>query len=201
MSDPFTELDQPLPRLKVTCTSTDCERNLHCFLQKKRNAGLPAYGVCRSCSADLIDWDRVRRRDAGDLAFTFASLKNEMIRHHMWTIPFDAESERKANLRGRNKLDDSISTRLRSSIGKPANGFDGRQTPMEGNVVYYAQHATATCCRKCLCYWHGVPPHRALTETELGYCETLVKAYLDERLPELREEGDLELRKRSRALT
>jgi Domain of unknown function (DUF4186) len=195
MVDPFAELDEPLPPLKVTCTGTDCERNLHCFLQEKRNAGLPAYGACRSCSADLIDWDRVRSRDPADMEFTFASLKRELIRHHMWTIRFDSESERKARMRGQEELYGSIRRRLISSIGKMPNGFDGRQTPMEGNVIYYAQHATATCCRKCLCYWHGVPMNRGLRADELDYCEILVKRYLDERLPDLQKEKRPELRK------
>jgi len=27
---------------------------------------------------------------------------------------------------------------------------DGKQTPMKNHPVFIAQHATATCCRKCL---------------------------------------------------
>jgi hypothetical protein len=196
VNDPFVELDEPLPLLKVTCTSTDCEKNLHCFLQKKRKAGLPAFGVCRSCSADLIDWDRVRQRNPVDMDFTFTSLRNELIRYHMWTIPFDAEAERKARMRGRSDLYGSVRARLKSSIGRAPNGFDGRQTPMEGNVLFYAQHATATCCRKCLCYWHGVPNNRSLTEEELNYCEDLIKGYLDRRFSDLQDHKRPELRKR-----
>jgi hypothetical protein len=30
---------------------------------------------------------------------------------------------------------------------------DGRQTPMRNHPVFIAQHATATCCRKCLEKW------------------------------------------------
>ena len=33
----------------------------------------------------------------------------------------------------------------------PAN--DGRQTPMRNHPVFIAQHATGTCCRKCLEKW------------------------------------------------
>jgi Domain of unknown function (DUF4186) len=194
VNDPFAELDEPLPLLKVTCTSTDCERNLHCFLQKK--AGLPAFGACRSCSADLIDWNRVRQRNPADMDFTFTSLKNELIRHHMWTIPFDSEAERKARMRGRADLYGSVRARLISSIGRVPNDFDGRQTPMEGNVIFFAQHATATCCRKCLCYWHGVPNNRPLTEEELNYCEGLIKGYLDERMSDFQDSGRPDLRKR-----
>ena len=45
-------------------------------------------------------------------------------------------------------------------------GNDGKQTPMRGHPVFIAQHATATCCRKCVAKWHGIPPGRPLTETE-----------------------------------
>lgn len=30
---------------------------------------------------------------------------------------------------------------------------DGKQTPMKGHPVFTAQHATATCCRKCIKKW------------------------------------------------
>ena len=31
---------------------------------------------------------------------------------------------------------------------------DGKQTPMREHPVFISQHATATCCRKCLEKWH-----------------------------------------------
>ena len=31
---------------------------------------------------------------------------------------------------------------------------DGKQTLMRNHPVFVAQHATATCCRKCLKKWH-----------------------------------------------
>lgn len=182
------ELDKPLPRLKVTCTSVDCEKNLHCFLKKR---GMPAdlHGTCRACNADLINWARVHRRDIRDQKFVFASLKNEMIRHYMWHIEFDEQALGKARAKGKDKLYASVAGRLRSSIGKAKGAFDGRQTPLQGNVVFYAQHATATCCRKCLNYWHAIPMDRALTTDEQDYCEHLVLGYLEDRLPDVPPEG------------
>ena len=50
----------------------------------------------------------------------------------------------------------------RLADAEPAN--DGRQTPMKNHPVFIAQHATGTCCRKCLAKWHGIPRGRALTE-------------------------------------
>jgi len=43
---------------------------------------------------------------------------------------------------------------------------DGKQTPMRGHPVFIAQHATATCCRKCIQKWHGIEKGRALTGEE-----------------------------------
>jgi hypothetical protein len=192
MSDPFAELDQPLPHLKVTCTSTDCENDLHCYLQKRTNAGIPVFGPCRECRSDpTFDIERIRRRDPGDIKYTFRALRHELIRSHMWRKPFDADAARKARRKGVTNMPSAIESRLRSSIGRAAGAFDGRQTAMGGNVIFYAQHATATCCRKCLSYWHGIPKDRKLTDTELRYCAKLVETFIVERWPEVDEsEGD-----------
>ncbi|WP_431205530.1 DUF4186 family protein [Bradyrhizobium betae] len=181
-------LDAEMPPLKITCTSVDCEHNLHCFL-KKRGMRVEDHGSCRACGARLVDWPRLHRRDPSDTENTFKSLKFEVIRHHMWHVMFDDAAARKAKNQGRSKLYADVKSRLRSSIGKAAGGFDGRQTPLQGRVVYYAQHATATCCRKCMEYWHGIPKDRALTEPELEYAAMLVRAYLDDRLPDLQDEA------------
>ena len=37
---------------------------------------------------------------------------------------------------------------------------DGKQTPIRGHPVFIAQHATATCCRKCIQKWHGIEKDR-----------------------------------------
>ena len=40
---------------------------------------------------------------------------------------------------------------------------DGKQTPMKNHPVFVAQHATATCCRKCLNKWHHIETGKELT--------------------------------------
>ena len=45
-----------------------------------------------------------------------------------------------------------INTRVAPAF--PKN--DGKQTPMRGHPVFIAQHATATCCRKCIQKWQGI---------------------------------------------
>ena len=180
-------LDAEMPPLKITCTSVDCEHNLHCFL-KSKGMRVEDHGSCRACGARLVDWTRLHKRDPEDTHNTFQSLKFETIRHHMWHVPFDENALRKAYNQGRKKIHADVLSRLQSSIGKPAGGFDGRQTPLQGRLVYYGQHATATCCRKCFEYWHGVPKNRPLSEEELAYATMLVQEYLDDRLPNLPDE-------------
>jgi len=63
---------------------------------------------------------------------------------------------------------------------------DGRQTPMRGHPVFVAQHATATCCRRCLQKWHRLPLGRPLSDANLDYIRHLIAAWLRlelERLP------------------
>ena len=59
--------------------------------------------------------------------------------------------------------------------------------PFQGNVIFYAQHATACCCRTCLEYWHAIPKGRPLTEKEIAYCEALIDLFLQKRLPKLKD--------------
>ena len=51
--------------------------------------------------------------------------------------------------------------RERLAPAEPPN--DGKQTPRNGHPVFVAQHATATCCRKCLEKWHYIERGTPLT--------------------------------------
>lgn len=77
------------------------------------------------------------------------------------------------------------------------NKGDAAQTPFGGNAIYYAQHATATCCRTCLDDWHDIPRGRSLTAEEFDYCTTPVNLFLDRKLPELIDEPIKVPRRRS----
>ncbi len=58
---------------------------------------------------------------------------------------------------------------------------DGRQTPYRGHPVFVAQHATATCCRKCLARWHAIEPNIPLTEKQQRYIvAVLLRFVLDQ---------------------
>ncbi len=74
---------------------------------------------------------------------------------------------------------DFIAARL--APANPPN--DGKQTPMRNHPVFIAQHATATCCRKCLETWHSIPSKdHELSQQErayvLGVLERWIRGYL-----------------------
>lgn len=56
---------------------------------------------------------------------------------------------------------------------------DGRQTPMRGHPVFIAQHATATCCRRCLAKWHLIPKGNELTQVEQAYVIKIITLWLE----------------------
>jgi len=71
-----------------------------------------------------------------------------------------------------------INTRV--APANPKN--DGKQTTMRGHPVFTAQHATATCCRKCIQKWHGIEKGRALNEKGVDYVVELIKGWIERQL-------------------
>lgn len=179
-----------LKPLKISCTSTDCDNNLHCFKSTQQMKRRNEQGKCRKCGVDLIDWKRVHKRNLSDVKHTFDSLKKEYFRHHYWHKDIDLRAINHARRKGRILLKEAAERRIRKSVGPAEPYRDGYQTPFEGNSIYYAQHATACCCRKCMEYWHNIPLGRDLTEKEVKYVTELVMLYINEKLPTLTVEGE-----------
>ena len=46
-----------LKPLKISCTSTDCDNNLHCFKSTQQMKRRNEQGKCRKCGVDLIEWN------------------------------------------------------------------------------------------------------------------------------------------------
>ena len=67
--------------------------------------------------------------------------------------------------------------RDRISPAEPLN--DGKQTPMRGHPVFIAQHATATCCRKCIEKWHKIPRGKSLSEDEQNYLVNVIMDWIE----------------------
>jgi hypothetical protein len=123
-----------------------------------------------------------------DVRHTFKALQNETIRHHFFHREIDDTAIRHAQRKGRTLLKEAARNRIEKYLAPAEPARDGRQTPLEGSAIFYAQHATATCCRTCLEYWHNIPKGRPLTEAERKYCEGLVELFLDQRLPKLADD-------------
>jgi hypothetical protein len=188
MTEPTLFDDLPtFEPLKVSCGDTDCDKDKHCFRpnRRKKDWQKTYQGACQDCGKQLVDWDRIKGRDLKDVARTFGDLQHEYIRHVFFCAPFDEASVTQAARLGVEGLRARVRPLLASKIGPEKIFRDGTQTRKEGSAIHYAQHATATCCRKCLEYWHGIERGHELTPAELDYCEGLVQAYLDLREPAL----------------
>jgi hypothetical protein len=190
---------------RMSCDKSDCNNGLHCFIiTKKKGVEAKAKGLCQSCgTAELVDWERVQSRDLNDIENTITALKQEWVRHEYWcvvdVVDMDLKAIIHARKKGRIEMREAAEKRIRQSVGKAKNFREGRQTPWEGNrVVYYAQHATATCCRPCIEVWHGIEPGRDLTQDEVAYLASLITHYIEEKL-DLTEEGETpaEIRKKN----
>ena len=179
-----------LEPLELTCKSADCDSGLHCFSLTKKMKIADQAGQCRYCGAKLVDWKRVYKRDLADANYTFKSLKYELWRHYYWHIEIDEKAINHARRRGKAGMKEAAEKRIRNSVGNGNPYRDGMQTPRKGNALYYAQHATATCCRKSIEEWHGIPVGQALSDDQIEYFKDLVMLYIEERLPFLTEQGE-----------
>ena len=73
---------------------------------------------------------------------------------------------------------DFVTKRL--APAEPKN--DGKQTPIRGHPVFIAQHATATCCRKCLQKWHKIAQYKALSEPQTDYVVSVLIAWIKKQI-------------------
>jgi len=140
-----------------------------------------------------VDWERVHKRDIRDIEYIYSALNNELIRHVYCNNDIIKQRALNYGLRkGRNGLKPRIKKMLHDKVGKVKNFNEGRQTPKEGdNIIYYAQHATATCCRKCIAYWHNIEEGIELSDEQIEYFTELIMYYIEDKLQEhgLKDEG------------
>src|SRR5689334_6149509 len=81
---PISEIWKKLADVPVTCTSSACKDDLHCFRLKKKLAASLGPGACRECGKPLVSLNRVAARNLADIDYTFAALQKEFIRHYFW---------------------------------------------------------------------------------------------------------------------
>lgn len=180
------------PLGKITCTSYDCDNKLHSFrTNRPKKDETYRSEKCRACGASLIDWDRIDKKDLTDINHTLNSLRMELWRHEYWCKRLDEKAIEHAKKVGMNGLKERIENRLWTTLKKPKseNPWDGRQTPLNGNIIYYAQHAVAACCRGCVEEWWSIKKDAEIKEKDIKYLAELVLSYIKSRLPDLPPEG------------
>jgi hypothetical protein len=121
----------------------------------------------------------------------FLQLRKSEFRRSFHMTPAERRMvEEKGFMAMRDFVYDVIDRRLNT----PFSEDDGHQTPKMGHPVFVAQHATATCCRKCLFKWHRIPRHRELTEDEKTFLAGLLLRWIKKDLAIPQEQIALERR-------
>jgi hypothetical protein len=184
-----------LPKLGVRCTDAQCDKKLHAFKPKPQMSA-EEVGSCRVCGEQgLVDWERVHQRDPADFEYLRGALDKELIRHLFWELQIPDHVRDLAVNPRKYTLAEMIERSIRTRIGPPASKLfrDGMQTPFphspEARIFHYGQHATGTCCRQCLAYWHGIAAEVPLEKKELDYTTGLVWRYVNEKLDAPGEHG------------
>src|SRR5260370_10122875 len=122
-----------LKPLNISCKSTDCSNNLHCFQLNKKLLERGPSGRCRSCGVQLVDWSRVHQRDLSDAKYTFEALRYELIRHHYWHIQLSQYAINYARRKGKIALRQAAQKRILQTVGNPDHPRQGRQTPRDNS--------------------------------------------------------------------
>ena len=180
------------PLKKVTCTSTKCDEDKHCFRPEEAKPETLSAGNCHACNVERVDWPRVHQRNFQDVDYTFESLKQEYIRHTFWTIELDPIATNSFWHKGLPNIEAEVIQRLNKSVLLPGRKIfrDGTQTAKDPKkIICCSQHATATCCRKCIKYWHDIPYERELKVDELDYLKRLMMSYIKIRIPDIPNES------------
>jgi len=178
-----------LKKLKIKCGSTKCDEGLHCYSRWMERAERKYHkkSVCYECGDSSIDWERMYKKDIKDSKHTFNALNKELIRYVFWKMKIDKLAIEKALKMNKRELRDESKKKLKQRIGKLTD-WDGQQTPLgKDNIINYAQHATATCCRQCLAAWHNIAMEHELSEVELDFCTNLVMKFIEERIQNIAE--------------
>jgi hypothetical protein len=184
-------------KLELSCTGSDCGNSLHCYRPTTKMKKLGQAGACRTCGAEVVDWERVRELNPKDIPYLVTALKTEFIRAKMTAMKPNQWAWNYARRKGRKKLLSDLPDFLRKHIGPPRDAFDGRRvpwpqrTPQRMNPYFYGQHATGTCCRTCLETWYGIPQDRKLSPKEIIFFTAVLTDYISRAFPGLPDDGQV----------
>ncbi len=178
--------------LEIKCRWSSCRNGRHAFNHHYQSAFKHPPGSCQDCGEKLVSLPE----PGSDMSFdqsrflgVLSDLPKELIRAHYWNVPFDLRAHNQAVRLGRTRLREKARQRVYDVMLKD-DAFSGRRARYSEDIVAYAQHATAGCCRKCASYWHGLPLAMSTrpTDEQLEFVVALVQAYLDVRFPNLPDE-------------
>jgi hypothetical protein len=184
-----------LKPLDVQCQHSKCDEGFHYYTGATKRAAKKGWaGGCKDCGDKSVDWERIKKRDPNDVQYTFDSLKKELLRNVCWVNTLEDGVVPCAHKRGKKAILQRAKELITKRIAKiPVGRFDYRCTPKDGKeIIDYAQHATATCCRRCLEHWHDIPQNVVLTEAQVDYCVSLVERYISDKIPDLKDEPENE---------
>ena len=107
------------------------------------------------------------------------SLKKSKFRSKFRLVPKDRDY---ITAKGLETIKDHAFDFVNSRVAPDSPRNDGKQTPMKGHPVFVAQHATATCCRKCIQKWHRIEKGRALSAAEVDYVVALIMGWIEQQI-------------------
>lgn len=184
--------------LELKCSMASCKHGRHCLdhLRKPRpGTERVRPGHCRDCGDLIVDFDYEATNAYDEAAAVEKVVLNqqcELIRAHYWHVPIDQWAYNQARRFGMTELRKRLEARVISTLTDPSP-YGGRSAPYSRQILAYAQHATATCCRRCAAYWHGLPADVQVrpTDTQLRHVVAVANMYLDIRLPALPAEPEV----------
>jgi len=166
------------------CLSINCEQNLHCFLRnlaKKGNRGKNYRSeTCTGCGADLVNWNRIDKHNLADKEYFIKCLNKETWRHAVWNLNIPDYMIEKALKRSYDEMHQRVKKIISTRINKrkDENYWDSRQTPRGKDIIFLAQHATGTCCRRCIEEWYGIDKNTIMREEEIDFLTEITMAYI-----------------------
>lgn len=177
--------------LKIACSNTDCRNGLHYFgpsaRTKKKSKHPP--GKCIDCGADFVDWQRVGTPKSDD-DYKLSMFQREWIRHHFWQHYRPSERDvNYARRKGTSGLVNRAQKVLRNKVFTVTGHLNDIQIPYSG-VIPAAQHATATCCRKCIEYWHGIPRDSKPNDAQIAYLSDWIMKFVAKKYPAITQNGE-----------
>lgn len=184
---------KPLP---LECKMTSCKHGRHFldFLRKPhKESTAVSPGTCRDCSTPALDEGTFVEHKYGapeQLVATFSGQQHELMRAHYWLVPIDLWAYNQALRFGRDEVLRRVEKQVRWAMTS-TDAWANKGSPYSRQIVAYAQHATATCCRDCAAYWHGLPKDRAMrpTEAQLQHVVWAAQAWVHLRLQDVGQDG------------